>query len=241
MPANRPDASAPRGVRIGALAGAAFTATAAALIAVAPVAHAAGVATPSDFLQLRICESGNDYAINTGNGYFGAYQFSLGTWHGLGYGGYPQQASPELQDQAARSLQAARGWSAWPGCSARLGLSFGRSYGAAPVHAASRSQARPILVSAGRSPAGPRRTTATAPPFDGTTLSTALVRQRRQDVITWQRRMAARGWSLSVDGHFGPQSAHIARLFATEKRLATRVPGTVDARAWRAAWTSPIT
>ena len=39
------------------------------------------------FHKLRVCESGNDYHENTGNGYFGAYQFSRSTWHGLGFHG----------------------------------------------------------------------------------------------------------------------------------------------------------
>ena len=61
-----------------------------------------------------MCESSGNYAINTGNGFYGAYQFDLGTWHALGYSGYP--------NQAAMTLHAQRGWSPWPGCSARLGL-----------------------------------------------------------------------------------------------------------------------
>ena len=68
------------------------------------------------------CESGGNYWINTGNGYYGAYQFSLSTWQSLGYGGYPHEASPAVQDQAARELQALYGWSQWPGCSWYLGL-----------------------------------------------------------------------------------------------------------------------
>jgi hypothetical protein len=71
---------------------------------------------------LRDCESGGDYGINTGNGYYGAYQFALSTWEGLGYGGYPHEASPAVQDQAAAELQALYGWRQWPACSWYLGL-----------------------------------------------------------------------------------------------------------------------
>ena len=74
------------------------------------------------FAALRDCESGGDYGINTGNGYYGAYQFSLETWQGLGYGGYPHEASPATQDQAAAELQSLYGWGQWPGCSWYLGL-----------------------------------------------------------------------------------------------------------------------
>jgi hypothetical protein len=72
--------------------------------------------------ELRQCESGGDYAIDTGNGYYGAYQFSLQTWHGLGYPGLPSDAPPAVQDQAASRLQARSGWGQWPACSRRLGL-----------------------------------------------------------------------------------------------------------------------
>src|SRR5690348_8047720 len=42
--------------------------------------------------RLRVCESGNRYSINTGNGYYGAYQFDLPTWRSVGGSGYPNQA-----------------------------------------------------------------------------------------------------------------------------------------------------
>ena len=71
---------------------------------------------------LRRCESGDDYGINTGNGYYGAYQFSPITWWWLGYQGYPHQAPPSVQDQAARELWGIYGWSPWPACSRYLGF-----------------------------------------------------------------------------------------------------------------------
>ncbi len=74
------------------------------------------------WLELRLCESGNNYAEDTGNGYYGAYQFAPGTWWGLGYSGLPSDASPAVQDQAAERLQAQAGWGQWPACSAELGL-----------------------------------------------------------------------------------------------------------------------
>jgi membrane protease subunit (stomatin/prohibitin family) len=74
------------------------------------------------WLQLRTCESGDNYAENTGNGYYGAYQFSQSTWNGLGYPGRPDEESPGSQDDAAMKLQAASGWGQWPACAAALGL-----------------------------------------------------------------------------------------------------------------------
>jgi len=72
--------------------------------------------------QLRWCESRGDYAEDTGNGYFGAYQFSLSTWDELGLTGLPSQASQAVQDLAAQTLEARQGWRQWPGCSTALGL-----------------------------------------------------------------------------------------------------------------------
>ncbi len=91
--------------------------------AIAPAASAHVISTASPSLQrLRTCESGGNYAANTGNGYYGAYQFSLSTWRSLGYGGLPSQASPQTQDEAARRLVQLSGWRPWPGCARALGL-----------------------------------------------------------------------------------------------------------------------
>ena len=75
---------------------------------------------------LAQCESGGNWAINTGNGYYGGLQFSYGTW--LGYGGgefaeYAHLATREQQIIVAERLHAARGFAPWPACSAKLGLS----------------------------------------------------------------------------------------------------------------------
>jgi hypothetical protein len=75
------------------------------------------------WLQLRECESSDNYQANTGNGFYGAYQFSQSTWSNLGYPGRPDQEPPGMQDEAAQKLQAESGWGQWPACSAALGLS----------------------------------------------------------------------------------------------------------------------
>jgi len=72
--------------------------------------------------ELRNCESGGNYAEDSGNGYYGAYQFALSTWEGLGFSGLPSDAAPAVQDAAAEKLQALYGWGQWPACSAELGL-----------------------------------------------------------------------------------------------------------------------
>jgi hypothetical protein len=179
----------------------------------------AEAATANDFARLRQCESGGDYRADTGNGYYGAYQFDLRTWRGLGYRGYPHQAAPGTQDQAAEQLQSDRGWSPWPACSRKLGLADRR---------ASRGGARTVLVSE-------RHTAAFSE-----TLTKAMVSTKRADVRAWQARMRQRGWDIVADGRFGPRSARVAARFAAEKHLST-APGTVDQVLWNAAWALPVT
>lgn len=71
---------------------------------------------------LAQCESGGNPATNTGNGYYGLYQFSLGTWQSLGGTGLPSDASAAEQTALAQALQARSGWGQWPACAASLGL-----------------------------------------------------------------------------------------------------------------------
>lgn len=84
--------------------------------------NAPAVTDGSVWDQLAACESGGNWAINTGNGYYGGLQFSLSSWQGVGGTGYPSQASREEQILRGQMLQARSGWGAWPTCSAKLGL-----------------------------------------------------------------------------------------------------------------------
>lgn len=102
---------------------AAGVAAAAALTGLA--APQASAAPDSDWDKLAQCESGGNWAINTGNGYYGGLQFSYGTWLAYGGGEYAPTANLATREQqiavAERTL-AAQGWGAWPACSARYGL-----------------------------------------------------------------------------------------------------------------------
>lgn len=74
--------------------------------------------------RLRSCEGG--YTSVNPIGYYGAYQFNIGTWRGAAPAGYanvrPDQAPPAVQDEAAANLYKRRGWQPWPACSRKLGL-----------------------------------------------------------------------------------------------------------------------
>ncbi|WP_102143989.1 resuscitation-promoting factor [Mycobacterium hubeiense] len=75
---------------------------------------------------LAQCEAGGNWAINTGNGYYGGVQFDQNTWErngGLRYAPRADLATREEQIAIAEVTRARQGWGAWPTCSARLGAS----------------------------------------------------------------------------------------------------------------------
>lgn len=72
--------------------------------------------------KLAFCESGGRPGTNTGNGYYGMYQFTLSTWRSVGGTGLPSDASAEEQTKRAKILQARSGWGQWPACTRKLGL-----------------------------------------------------------------------------------------------------------------------
>ena len=65
---------------------------------------------------IAACESGGDPTTDTGNGFYGKYQFDLGTWASVGGSGNPAEASEAEQNQRAAMLYARAGASPWPVC-----------------------------------------------------------------------------------------------------------------------------
>lgn len=65
---------------------------------------------------IAACESGNNWQINTGNGYYGGLQFTLGTWRANGGTGMPHQASRAEQIRVAENTLHSQGIGAWPVC-----------------------------------------------------------------------------------------------------------------------------
>ena len=91
-----------------------------------PVAATApAVSGGSVWDRLAQCESSGNWAIDTGNGFYGGLQFDSGTWLSNGGGAYASRADLATRAQQiaiASKVEAARGWSPWPACSAKLGL-----------------------------------------------------------------------------------------------------------------------
>jgi Transglycosylase-like domain len=84
-------------------------------VALAPsgTPDAASWASSAAVACIRQAESGNDYGIDTGNGYYGAYQDSLSTWEDAGGSGLPNDASPAVQDQINYQIWLSGGWGQW--------------------------------------------------------------------------------------------------------------------------------
>ncbi|HET7530755.1 MAG TPA: transglycosylase family protein [Mycobacteriales bacterium] len=100
---------------------AAGTAFALPLVGFTTAAHAA---TEEQWDHVAQCESGGNWHINTGNGYYGGLQFSQSTWSGYGGGAYASRAdlaSKGEQITIANRVLASQGWGAWPVCSRYAG------------------------------------------------------------------------------------------------------------------------
>ncbi|WP_351227893.1 transglycosylase family protein [Streptomyces sp. NPDC002133] len=130
-----------KAIRLVTLAGVTGAAIAAPLV----VTGTASAATASEWDAVAQCESGGNWSINTGNGYYGGLQFSASTWAAYGgtaYAASADQASKSQQIAVAEKVLAGQGKGAWPHCG--VGLSnaayTGGAAEAAPKPAAPKSE-----------------------------------------------------------------------------------------------------
>ncbi|MFI7385955.1 transglycosylase family protein [Streptomyces sp. NPDC049813] len=126
-----------KAVRVATLAGVAGAAVAVPLMG----ATGASAASTSEWDQVAQCESGGNWAINTGNGYYGGLQFSASTWAAYGgtsYASSADQASKAQQISVAEKVLAAQGKGAWPSCG--VGLSGADTSNSAPAESSQQSQ-----------------------------------------------------------------------------------------------------
>lgn len=114
--------SSPARRRIAGVAVAGATATVGTIAS----AQGASAATSSSVWDaLAQCESGGNWSINTGNGFYGGLQFTTQTWNGFGGGKYApnaHQATKAQQIEIAQQVLATQGPGAWPVCSQKAGL-----------------------------------------------------------------------------------------------------------------------
>ncbi|MFF3996204.1 transglycosylase family protein [Streptomyces cyaneofuscatus] len=129
-------------------------------------ATSAGAASGEVWEKVAACESSGNWAINTGNGYYGGLQFSGPTWAAFGGTQYAPRADLATRDQQidiAERVLDGQGPGAWPACSVKAGLTRG---GDAPDTTPQSAGTRPVQAAAPQSapPRKPRTTPAAATP-----------------------------------------------------------------------------
>lgn len=190
---------------------------------VGTIATASADPSPTDWSRLRMCESSGNYATDTGNGYYGAYQFDLSTWRSVGGTGSPNLATPAEQDARALVLYRERGWQPWT-CAGILGLredSDARS-----------GRINDIGVPAtGSTAVAP--TQSGAPDWPGPQYFS--IGDHSSTIARWQAQMHTRGSSLVGTGDFGPNTLAVVKRIQGENGLPqTGILGPVT---WALAWT----
>lgn len=168
------------------------------------------------------CESGGNWAINTGNGYFGGLQFSSSTWNAFGgtrYASRAHLASKSAQIATAQRVLAVQGPGAWPTCSQRAGLTRENAGASAPAPGPSPAPApaRATIVS--------RSTTRGATVVAG--------RLAVDGVMGPMTTRAIQRWvGTTPDGVFGPRTAR-----ALQRKVGATPDGVVGAKTIRALQT----
>ncbi|USQ80758.1 transglycosylase family protein [Ornithinimicrobium faecis] len=199
-------------------AGGAGVAAAAAVAAIG--VSAPGASADSVWDRVAACESGGNWSINTGNGYYGGLQFSPSTWSGFGGGQYApnaHQASKSQQIAIAQKVLATQGPGAWPTCSVKAGLtrSNGGGGGYAPA------PANPAPANPAPAPAQPRQSEAPSrsagPIHPVVSVSAPLVKDGIRGPLT--NATIQRWVGTHPDGIFGP---------ITTKALQNKVGTTPD-------------
>jgi peptidoglycan hydrolase-like protein with peptidoglycan-binding domain len=176
--------------------------------------------SPHVWYQLRMCESSDNYSINTGNDHYGAYQFDLATWRDVGGTGYPNKASKAEQDARALILYRERGWQPWQ-CATILGLREDKD--------ARSGRTSDITIAA-----PPATTSASAiPAFPDSRYY--RYGDNNANIKTFQNEMHHRGYFPAGTGQYGPQTQQMVKRL---QRLNGLTPsGYIGPNTWRLAWT----
>lgn len=167
--------------------------TGAALLAPLGLLAATGNAAAADsgvWDRIAKCESGGNWHINTGNGYYGGLQFSAGTWRAYGgtaYASTADKASKASQIAVATKVQNAQGWGAWPTCSARAG-----AYGNAPASSGAASSGGSATTKSAPK-AAPKSTSKSAPTKSTTRSAPAQTSEAPARASGHPNRAASRG------------------------------------------------
>ncbi|WP_188302229.1 transglycosylase family protein [Streptomyces sp. CBMA123] len=182
-------------VRMAVVAGAAVAALPVAGLVTATSASAAPVSTWDSVAQ---CESGGNWAISTGNGFYGGLQFTSSTWAAYGgtaYAAQANQATKAQQIAVAEKVLASQGPGAWPVCSVKAGLTKGGAPAAVDTSAGS-TAAKPAQTPAPKT-ATPKA--AAAPKADAAPKTAAPKADAAPKTDASSKKDAAKSWNGSND------------------------------------------
>ena len=194
-----------------------FAVGAGGLVAAVSGGPASADPSGSDWYRLRMCESSNNYSIDTGNDHYGAYQFDLPTWRSVGGSGYPNRATPAEQDRRALILYRMRGWQPWQ-CASMLGLREDRD--------ARSGRTSDIAL--------PRSTSGAIPAFPGGS-HWYQYGETSRNIKTFQDQMHRRGYFPVGTGEYGPNTLRMVKRLQSLNGLVPN--GYIGPNTWRLAWT----
>jgi resuscitation-promoting factor RpfA len=181
-------------------------------IFISGVALSAPAQARSVWDSVAACESGGNWAINTGNGYYGGLQFSGSTWKAYGgtqYASRANLASKAAQIATAQRVLAAQGPGAWSTCGKRAGLTRANRGATITV---SRSSTRAAIR-----PATPSALAASG----NLAVDGAMGPKTTRAIQHWV--------GTPPDGHFGPRS-----VMALQRKVGVRPAGAIDQQTIRA-------
>ncbi|GGU33650.1 LysM peptidoglycan-binding domain-containing protein [Streptomyces lavendofoliae] len=185
--------------------------TGAAVAAPLMGATTASAATTAEWDKVAQCESGGDWSINTGNGYYGGLQFSASTWAAYGgtaYAATADQASKSQQIQIAEKVLAGQGKGAWPSCG--VGLS-GAAYDGG---GAEQAQPQPQQERQAEQPTT-RSQERTAPQAEAAPRTESKKTEPKKTVTTPTGEKVEKG-----DGEYKVKAGDTLSTIATEKKVA---------------------
>jgi hypothetical protein len=190
-----------------------------------PAVASADPATTA-WAKLRMCESSGRYATNTGNGYYGAYQFDLPTWRSVGGAGRPDQAAPAEQDYRALYLYRMRGWQPWQ-CAGMLKL---------PGDTDARSKRIPTYaesayIGGGPAPAPTPAPPSGKPPWPGVVYAFG---DCATPLKAFQLRMNAYGYGFTGTGCYYDKTR--TAVLDLQRANGIKDSGLLGPKTWEAAW-----
>ncbi len=190
-------------------------------------AIAAADPAPTAWAKLRMCESSNRYTTNTGNGYYGAYQFNLPTWRSVGGQGRPDQAAPTEQDYRALYLYRMRGWQPWQ-CAGMLNLAGDADARSKRVPTYTES----AYIGGGGLPAPPPGPGGPRPAWPGVVYDYG---DCATPLKTFQLRMNTFGYGFSGTGCYLEKTR--TAVLDLQRANGINDSGLLGPKTWDAAWT----